>query len=133
MQANLLGDNKNQNDSSDDDEPEKDPKVENLTNCSICDQQFENLQEHIKQVHHLEQETVSKPESSGFKGKDNLESESSDNEDNENVDKISQDSKKLNRMGYSYIYKFDENNKYIFTSFYGNINECQVSVDRFDI
>ena len=52
---------------------------------------------------------------------------------NENVDKIPQDSKKLNRMGYSYIYKFDENNKYIFTSFYGNINECQVSVDRFNI
>ena len=49
------------------------------------------------------------------------------------VDKLSDNEKRLNITGSTFIYRYSDRDSYFFKSFYGNISDCKVNSTKFDI
>ena len=48
-------------------------------------------------------------------------------------DLLTDEEKRLNITGSSFIYRYNDNTNYFFKSFYGNITDCKTVSMRFDI
>ena len=49
------------------------------------------------------------------------------------IDKVDKRDLVRNKLGKSFIYKYDNSNQFLFRSYYGNIDNCCVAIEMIDI